>query len=222
MEQVCFVCQDTCTIKTCATCTVSYLHRQCLQSLLENGFDCCPGCSVNYCLDTLPTLDSIPLEPIQENGDRITPVQENDDQIIPSRRTPTRGRTIRRLEALQRDRAFARWAGRVAPALAKIFKMHQEAINDNTELSICMEAMLMSITSSHSYLESFRYYLRKATKRIYQNHRRTERMVERDISYMHAVCADCSRWNALAPLFEKKVKRCMKKTRTSPVRLQGN
>lgn len=205
MEHICFVCQDDCTIRACQICTISYLHRECLQSLIENGFDSCPGCSVKYCLDTLPTLDSKSPEQVQEIDDRV-----------PSTRALTQiERAIRHLEEARKKRTFTRWAGRTAPSFAEIFKIHQDATNDHTELNICMEAMLMSIASSPSHLGSFRRHLRKTKKRIYNNHQSIERTVDRDICYMHMICSDCSRWDPLAPLFEEKVKRCMQKTRVT-------
>lgn len=53
--------------------------------------------------------------------------------------------------------------------------------------------------------------MRKTTKN--DDDHMIERMVEQNISYMHMISADCSRWDTFAPYFESKVKRGMKKTR---------
>lgn len=207
MEDLCFVCQDVCTTRACLICKASYIHRQCFQALLQNGFNRCPGCSTKYCVASAQSLEYACAEPNQRSSRTVTA------------RTMTR--IERAIKQFERKRAFMRWAGRVTPALAEIFVNHQSAMNNAAEFDICMEGMIMSIVTSDHYIEYLRNYLnlkmRKTTK--IDDDPMIERMVEQDISYMHMISTDCPRWDAFAPYFESKVKRGMKKTRALPPRV---
>ena len=215
MGESCFVCQDACTTRACRICNVSYVHRQCFQELLQHGFGRCPGCSTEYCINSAPNLQDAWVGQNQ-NGDRTVTgrTMTRIERFIKQVGTRAHAKVSEQRDLARRKRAFVQWAGRVTPALASIFENHQGSTDSVADFNVCMQAMLMSVVSSDRHLEFLRNYLR-AQMRIKtggDDDHVTERMIERDVSYMHMICDDCSRWDAFAPCFENNVKRGMKNT----------
>ena len=132
----CFVCKETCSTKACSTCEVSYLHKQCFQTLLLKDFANCPYCQREFSMDNAVELDSLDQTVIDESE------------------------ALRQAEFNKKYDEFSAWSTRVAPAFGIIFRDHYYHIKSADEFDLSFEAMVISITSSSGqYMDDLREHL---------------------------------------------------------------